>query len=285
MEMKVMEQEILLVADTSQAVFYHVWQEFNSRGFSITIHRDMSSVITQFPVPGSFCGLLLIDTNILTESTYDFCRSLKQQFADASLVLLANQVLLSTRYYLMRLGAAEMLAIPVTTDVDRFVEKITSMLQSHISPTPHTYPSHKLSQQVSPPLPTLSPIPTPNTNIPVKLALDGIHQLSRLATTHFNKYVVTNYWQVARSNLPEFSFCLDLFAVEYNMDIRFKPSRTVLTPTEVLALRRWTAAFIERCQEAMEEFPLLLQEEDLLICAESFRDSPQLGAASRAYIH
>jgi hypothetical protein len=239
----------------------------------------------QFPVPGSFCGVLLMDTTMLTESIYDFCRSSKQQFAGASLVLLSEQVLPSVRNYLMRLGATELLAIPTTIDADRLVEKIVPLLQPHVSPTLHTYPSNKLSQKASSSLPDLSPIPIPNTNIPVKLALDGVHQLSRLATAHFNKYVVTNYWQVARSNLPEFAFFLDLFAVEYNTDIRFKSSRAALTPTEVLALRRWTAAFIERCQEAMEEFPLLLQEEDLLICAESFQDSPQLGAASRAYIH
>jgi hypothetical protein len=280
-----MEQEILLVADVSQVIFHRVWQEFNSRGFAITTYRDIQSVAMRYPVPGSFCGLILMDTTMLTESIYDFYRSSKQQFAGASLVLLSHQVLPSVRNYLMRLGAAELLAIPATTDADRLVEKITSLLQPHSSPALHAYPSNKLSQQAPPPLPDLSPLPTPNTNIPVKLALDGIHQLSRLATAHFSKYVVTNYWQVARSNLPESSFCLDLFLVEYNTDIRFKSSRAVLTPAEVLALRRWTAAFIERCQAAMEEFPLLLQEEDLLICAESFQDSPQLGAASRAYIH
>jgi FixJ family two-component response regulator len=280
-----MEQEILLIADASREVFHRVWQKFNSCGFSITIYRDIHSVAQQFPVPGSFCGLLLIDATMLTQSIYEFCRSYKQQFAGAILVFLSDQVLPSVRNYAMRQGAAELLAIPAATDAERLVEKIVSLLQAHALPTSHINPAHELMGEASSPLPAIFPIPAPNTDIPVKLALDGIHQLSRLATAHFSKYVVTNYWQVTRNNLPEFALYLDLFAVEYHTEIRFRSSRTMLTPAEVLALRSWTAAFIERCQEAMEEFPLLLQEEDLLICAEALPDSNQLGATSRAYIH
>jgi DNA-binding response OmpR family regulator len=241
-----MNVQVLLVADTTQRRFATLRQELATRGFGLICCRNLAEMRGRILAPEEFCGLVLVDGDAPDLNVYEFCRTWGERFGSASLVLMVEKIETSVRSYALRQGAADVLAVGAT-QAHLIAEKLEALLQRCTQATATG---------------ALDPDPSepPAGGVPVEMVLAGLRQLARVAEAHFSRFVVVNYWQATRADLPELAFCLEQFAVAYNSELAFKSPRQTLSPREVIAVRRWVAAFIGRCQQAVEEFPNLAAE-------------------------
>lgn len=96
--------------------------------------------------------------------------------------------------------------------------------------------------------------------VTVEDLLNALNRLSQFSSEYIGKKIVTNYWQSTR---PSFEW-LDNFHLNHAAKIEF--SGVIKEPITALQhqwLKDWTAAFIKKCSQIIQDFPRMIEKKGL----------------------
>jgi CheY-like chemotaxis protein len=198
---------------------------------------------------GKLPQVVLLHTMLGGTRVYDFCRVFKNRFPTVPFILLAEYVEPRVRQWATVQGATDLMPLATPQNLQAVLQQVGMLL---------TTPSvrQELEALFSPTKKTALAAPGPT--IAVAEVVTGLNYLSQTAAQYLGKLIITNYWQTAREELPAFARTLNLFAVDFGKEIRFKEARSELTQEEVIAVQRWVKVFIERGQKVVQDLPEIL---------------------------
>lgn len=97
-------------------------------------------------------------------------------------------------------------------------------------------------------------------DITVEDLLNALNSLSQFSSDYIGKKIVTNYWQSTR---PSFEW-LDNFHLNHAAKIEFSGViKEPITALQHQSLKDWTAAFIKKCSQIIQDFPKMIEKKGL----------------------
>lgn len=96
--------------------------------------------------------------------------------------------------------------------------------------------------------------------IPIEELLNALNHLSKFISNYMGSKLTANYWQLTR---PNFKW-LENFQINHSANIAF--SGAIAEPVSAvqhLWVKEWTAAFIKRCSQIVQDLPTMIEQKGL----------------------